>query len=120
MRGQYRKKITFFSMNPPLGSLIVRLVTGAGSPATLASCLSLSLVFTRRKKSSLHREGVTCSTRTWSLFLNIRWHTCLLTSTPMERLVTFQTTPVRPWYTLWGIPFMTAELTLMSTKSPTL
>ena len=30
--------------------------------------------------------------------------TCLLTTTPTARFVTFHTLPVRPWYTLWGIP----------------
>jgi hypothetical protein len=43
--------------------------------------------------------------------LIIRPFTCLLTSTPTARLVTFQITPVRPWYTLCGIPCAAARAT---------
>ena len=41
--------------------------------------------------------------------------TCLLSSTPTARGVTFHTMPVRPWYARYGIPFCCAGFTLMST-----
>ena len=42
--------------------------SGHAPPLSFASCFSESFALTRFKKSSLHRDGCTCSTRTWMRF----------------------------------------------------
>ena len=72
----------------PLGCLLVLIF----SPFALASALSWSFLIFLKRNSSVHLEGMTCSTRTWILFLIIRFPTCTSHNTYSTQNPLFQKT----------------------------